>query len=129
MDNELNSMRWLNFQFPWILMMGLITLQSQLSGAMLGPALAPGLDKAIHFFIFGVLGWLMARGLSNSARDMIRNNYLWLILLFALSFATVDELHQSMVPGRYLDVWDWLADVFGIIVFMLWYKKRNAVKV
>ena len=96
---------------------------------MLGPALIKGLDKIIHFLIFGVLGWLMARGFSNSTKAYVRKNYSWLILLVAFSFAVVDEIHQSMVPGRYPDISDWAADVAGIIIFMFWYKKRYPIKV
>ena len=105
-------------------MMVLITIQSGLSGADLQISLAKGLDKVIHFLIFGVLGWLMTRGFINAPGHFIPNHYKWFVITIALLFAITDEWHQSRIAGRYSDAWDWLADALGAIIFMWWYKKR-----
>ncbi len=110
-------------------MMGLITFQSGLSGVELELELTRGLDKAIHFLIFGVLGWLMTRGFINAPGTFISKYYMWFVIVIAFFFAVLDELHQSQIPGRYPDAWDWVADTLGILVFMWWYTKRNIPKI
>lgn len=118
----------LNAHVPWLLMMFLLTIQSSIAGDVLQVTLISGLDKIIHFFIFGVLGWLMTRGADKSNNDFIKRNTLWLIPLIVALFATLDEFHQSMVPGRFADLRDWLSDFSGAILFMIIYKKKKTAK-
>jgi VanZ family protein len=71
----------------------------------------PFADKLAHFGFYGVMGFLCAmwrRESGGSARGA---------LLFALAFVAfvgaVDEVHQHWIPGRSMDVIDWLADAAG----------------
>jgi VanZ family protein len=32
-------------------------------------------------------------------------------------------------PGRMADFWDWLTDILGVLIFVMWFKKRNPLKV
>jgi VanZ family protein len=68
-----------------------------------------GLDKAAHFLMYGVLGFLLARGWS-----AVRWRGPWLVpVAIALLMGVADELRQRTVPGRSADVADWVADVSG----------------
>ncbi|MBR9988392.1 MAG: VanZ family protein [Gemmatimonadetes bacterium] len=69
----------------------------------------PGLDKVAHFGMYGVLGFLLARGwLAADWRGT------WLLpVLIALLLGMADELRQRSVPGRSAEVADWVADVAG----------------
>ncbi len=126
MQSEKNSagpdacILFLHAHIPWMLMMTLITIESALTGKVL-VELAHGLDKFVHFMIFGVLGWLLMRGFSLARHTFLRKGRLWWTPLAGGIFAMLDELHQALVPGRYPDVKDWLADFGGICVFMLLY--------
>lgn len=70
------------------------------------------MDKIIHFGVYLVLGFFIQRSLrierSSSA-------FTW-ILAFVIGalFGASDEWHQSFVPGRTTDVFDWAADCAGI---------------
>jgi VanZ family protein len=68
-----------------------------------------GLDKAAHFVMYGVLGFLLARGwLAVAWRGA------WLApVVIALLLGAADELRQRSIPGRSADVSDWIADVGG----------------
>jgi len=114
------SLLFLHAHFPWMLMIALITIESALTGKVL-VELAHGLDKFVHFMIFGVLGWLLMRGCSLARHEILKKGRLWWTPLAGGVFAMLDELHQALVPGRYPDVKDWLADFSGIVVFMLLY--------
>lgn len=61
-------------------------------------------DKLIHAGLYAALAglWLWAR----PGRP-------WQALLLASLYGAVDEWHQSWVPGRSSDSWDWLADTAG----------------
>lgn len=122
-------LKQINYQLPWVIMMVLITIESGISGSEFNITLAAGVDKIIHFFIFGVLGWLMTRGLSNAPGKFIPKYFIWLVILLALFFGVSDELHQTQTPGRTPDILDWVADALGIIFFMWLYLKRNNTKV
>ncbi|HEX2165851.1 MAG TPA: VanZ family protein [Longimicrobiales bacterium] len=68
-----------------------------------------GLDKVAHFTMYGVLGFLLARGWS-----AVGWRGAWLLpALIALLLGVADERRQSALPGRTADVADWVADLSG----------------
>jgi VanZ family protein len=69
-----------------------------------------GTDKAGHFFMYGMLGFLILRAASRtrSARALLAT------LAGVAIFAALDEWHQAFIPGRSADVGDWVADVIGV---------------
>jgi VanZ family protein len=80
----------------------------------IGPGI-PGLDKVVHFSMYGILGLLVARALE-APRDLpTRVNALTAMLVFAFA----DELHQLLIPGRSASVWDWTADAAGALAGLL----------
>ncbi len=109
----------LNLQMPWLVMMTLITIQSAMTSSLL-VQLPRGFDKVIHFFIFFVLGWLLARGLFGNPLKTSPARWAAILAGGAL-FAMLDEMHQALVPGRYADFKDWLADMAGLTLAALWY--------
>ncbi|MFC1564601.1 VanZ family protein [candidate division KSB1 bacterium] len=73
------------------------------------------LDKVVHFFEYGILGFLFLRAIyySQSERELPRS----LLTAFGITifFAAFDELHQIYVPGRTASFMDFAADFAGII--------------
>ncbi|NOX88450.1 MAG: VanZ family protein [Calditrichaeota bacterium] len=116
----------LNAHAPWIIMMVLITIQSSIEGFDL-PKLGIQIeDKLVHFLIFGILGWLLARGMSKELISGIRNHPFSVSIIMGILFAVFDEWHQSMVPGRDASAGDLIADTLGILVFVAYfYYKRE----
>ena len=56
---------------------------------------------------------------------------LLLALLIGVLYAASDEYHQSLVPGRDSDVYDWVADSIGLaagIGAMVYYKRKRSRK-
>lgn len=68
-----------------------------------------GLDKVAHFTMYGVLGFLLARGW---AAVGWRGGWL-LPVVIALLLGIADELRQRKLPGRSADTADWIADLSG----------------
>lgn len=69
-------------------------------------------DKVAHFVEYFILGLLLFRG---ARWEISRSRIATLVFLCAIgaSVGALDEFYQSLIPGREMDVRDWMADVFG----------------
>ena len=76
-------------------------------------------DKVMHFGEYAILGFLTAMGFSKIVK---KDRMVFLLSALCAGFYGVfDELHQYFVPGRYLEFWDIMANIFGAIVAGLLY--------
>ncbi len=121
--------QFLKVHGPWIFLMILIMAQSSISRLPVPDVGINYFDKILHFFVFGILGMLIQRGMMRSDRKCIKKYALLISISIGLLFALSDEWHQSFVPGRIADELDWVADALGIIAFSYLYfrfkKKRE----
>jgi len=102
------SLRWL----PALVWAGGIFAVSAMSAPpKIGPEF-PLKDKAIHWTLFCILGWLIARALRRTHNLSLPKTFVLAILL-ASAYGASDEFHQRFVPNRTCDVMDWLADTLG----------------
>jgi VanZ family protein len=85
-----------------------------------GPRIT-GLDKVVHFSVYGLLGTLVCRQ-TGAGRGAV------VAVLVASAFGASDEWHQSFVPGRTMELADWLADTagaaLGVAVYRRWPRYR-----
>jgi VanZ family protein len=66
-----------------------------------------------HFVGYALLGALAIRGFAGAAwAGVTLRAALWAVL-FCGAYAATDEWHQSIVPNRFPDPLDWMADVAG----------------
>ena len=123
--------RILKIHGPWIGLMIAITIESSFSDVEVPDLGLEFADKIYHFTVFGVLGVLLIRGMLFATYRALKNHPFAATLIIGALFALSDEIHQSFVPGRSMDAYDWIADVLGIALFSLgylWYlRKRRAV--
>lgn len=74
-------------------------------------------DKAIHFFVFGLIAILIVR---------IRRPVTWkwasMAFFIVSGFGALDEIRQSFTPGRSVETEDWIADSLGAAVAIACYK-------
>ena len=68
-------------------------------------------DKLLHLVEYSILGYLAV----NSFRE-ISIGQLFVIIISCLGFACIDELWQSLIPGRFSSGLDIIADGIGIII-------------
>ena len=71
----------------------------------------PGADKVAHFGFYGVAGFLFVlwrREIGKGAAVAVA----W-AAIFAVLLGAVDEFHQQWIPGRSMDLLDWVADFAG----------------
>ena len=73
-----------------------------------------GWDKVAHFMMYGVGGAIAAwTGHLRGRRAG------WIALLVVLATGMADELHQSTLAARQADLFDWIADAAGAVLFYL----------
>jgi VanZ family protein len=68
-------------------------------------------DKALHFPEYLGLSLLLARAFYGEGLPPVRAALF--ALLLASAYGVSDEIHQSFVPKRTADVYDWIADTCG----------------
>jgi VanZ family protein len=72
-------------------------------------------DKVAHFCEYGLLGALLWRAFRNAGDRWTARSAVWAAVTGML-YGASDEIHQGFVPGRHIDVTDWLADAVGVAV-------------
>ena len=92
---------------------GLSSLSGNQLAVLLGPAYSlHHIDKIGHTIIYAVFGWGLIRALAfNPYRPAVGR--VLVTLLIGVAYGAMDEWHQSFVPGRACDPFDWVADAAG----------------
>lgn len=71
-------------------------------------------DKLVHATMYGIFAWLATRALTRSGQPLLRS--ILLVILGIMVFGALDEWHQQFIPGRSMDLFDWLADLSGATI-------------
>lgn len=74
-------------------------------------------DKVVHFFIFGVLVFLMIIGLNKQYRYLLlRQNAIQISIGVGILYGLLIEFIQYLIPGRSFEFTDILANTFGCFI-------------
>jgi VanZ family protein len=82
-----------------------------------------GVDKVKHFG--GYLGLTVLLYITLLFQDKykaLKDHAAGAAFIIIAFYGILDELHQMLVPGRSADVLDWVADVAGVIIGLLFVK-------
>lgn len=75
--------------------------------------------KSAHIFVYLILYWLLKRAVDLTTNKKSTKIQLLLPIFICLVYAVSDELHQSLVPGRYATIRDVGYDMFGVSIAFL----------
>jgi VanZ family protein len=122
------------YQFPAIVWAIVIYVASSIPSTRLPKILVQVSDKFLHVMVFFVFGLLLYRGLDQpNGPSGFSGRRAMLALAAVIVYGLADELHQSFVPGRTLDLWDIVADSIGgalavtlIFLFHRFRRRRGA---
>ena len=124
MSDKRNSYTWLVIGYAMLILV--ISSIPDLSPPQLGFKYQ---DKLYHFLEYAIFSILLFFALFNSTSNFFKENILFVAILIGIVFAGIDEIHQSLVPGRSADITDFLADFMGLafvqLVFWLFYRKKS----
>jgi VanZ family protein len=122
--NSAKHFAW--YHLPVILYAAAITAVSSIPDLSTGDIQFIAVDKLAHFLEYSIFAYITFRSFSHIER--LRLPTAWLLtMLFITLFAAADEFHQSFVPGRDMDVYDFLVDVGGalLITTLLFLRRRR----
>jgi VanZ family protein len=80
------------------------------------PTIPAGGDKPWHLIGYTGFGLVIARALAGGLGRPVVLRTALLGIVFGVTYAVTDEIHQMFVPGRSADVVDLLADTAGVIL-------------
>ncbi len=106
----------MNLNYSWTVTIGymlLITILSHVPQEDLPESITSGPDNLFHFVEYSILGFLLFRSITSD--ESLAFHPLYGSLLVGISFAILDEFHQSFVPGRHMSSIDMLFDSIGIL--------------
>ncbi|HEU4508542.1 MAG TPA: VanZ family protein [Pyrinomonadaceae bacterium] len=75
--------------------------------------------KLAHFTEYAILGFLAARAFRTSPRPAIRDRWFLISATIVVTYALIDEYHQSFVPSRTGSIYDSLIDMAGGLTALL----------
>lgn len=79
-------------------------------------------DKLAHLGVFAVLSFLMIIGFKKQQKyQYLRKNAVLISMLVSMLYASVLELGQSAVPGRYANFYDMMFNSVGVLAGYLGY--------
>jgi VanZ family protein len=82
--------------------------------------------KIAHFTEYAILGFLAARAFRTSPREPINSRWFLISVTLVVTFALLDEYHQSFVPSRTGTIFDSLIDIAGGLTALLLVRRRTA---
>ncbi len=104
------------YHFPVIAYLIIIFIFSSIPGDDLPDLSYTISDKIIHALIYFFAFLLFYISLSHTRRDsFFHKNSILFSIIFATIYALSDEFHQSFVPNRDADIFDFLADFAGVL--------------
>jgi VanZ family protein len=81
--------------------------------------------KLAHFIEYAILGILAARAFRTSPRPKVSGRWFLISLTLIVTFALMDEYHQSFVPSRTGSPYDSLIDIAGGLTALLVIRRRK----
>ncbi len=101
----------------------LITFLSHVPQEDLPKSDLDSIDYIFHLAEYSILGFLLFRSIISD--ESLAFHPLYGSLLIGISFAILDEFHQSFVPGRHMSSIDMLFDSIGIVFGTFAYSKTR----
>ena len=117
-------------KYSWTVTIGymvLISILSHIPQKDIPESITSGPDNTdllFHFVEYSILGFLLFGSITSD--ESLTFHPFYGSLLIGISFAILDEFHQSFVPGRHMSSTDVFFDSLGIVFGMFAsYKIRN----
>jgi VanZ family protein len=108
-SNEMNRAERIFWRGLALFYAAVIFWLSSIPPIQTGPSYA---DKIFHFTEYFIFAFLLLKAFT---KRLVQGKDAIAPLLIGAIYAATDELHQAFVPGRTPSVFDWIADVAGIL--------------
>lgn len=118
-NQNINNIIRYFFVGQWIVLSIIIFYLSHQNTITILPQSILEYDKLLHFiayFIYGLSTLTMLFFVKKNDKKLILIG-----LIVSILFAISDEVHQYFVPDRIMDIYDLIADLFGILFSILFF--------
>jgi len=78
------------------------------------------IDKIYHFIEYSIFSFLAFHAFVHTPLVTLSKNAIVWAVLFTSFYGATDEIHQLFVQGRYASVIDWVFDVAGGFIGIVW---------
>ena len=82
-------------------------------------------DKLLHLLEYSIFGYLLLRAVHGSDNTMPWKIAILISFIIGTFYGFTDELHQSVVPGRFAAISDFVFDGLGVIAGIFIYRRRS----
>jgi VanZ family protein len=96
----------------WILWAIVVLVLTLMPGEAIPNVPIFGIDKLVHFFIFGTLNLLMLIAFKKQETK----EYLKICFFSSIGYGILIEFIQPFVPGRTFSIYDMIANTIGVIL-------------
>lgn len=119
--------RFLRYHLPALLYAGLIIAVSAIPNLRSPEVRVVALDKLVHFLEYAIFSFLAFRAFAHLTRTIRADTAYLLTIFFVSLFAVFDEYFQSFIPGRHMDAFDLVMDIFGalLVATFFWLRRRR----
>jgi VanZ family protein len=108
--------KFIKLWFPPIFYAILIFYGSSIEGPFIVDLEVGNIDKLIHFLEYLFFGFLLIRAIRGSDARITKNTAILLTFIIGTFYGFTDELHQSVIPGRFATISDFIADSIGTFI-------------
>jgi VanZ family protein len=106
---------------PLIIYWIILFIATTIPGKSLPPiGVSDKINHLVAYFILTVM--LDLTFLAQQSIDILRRYSVQFAILTAAVYGIIDEIHQSFIPGRSCDFYDWIADIIGASLTFFVYK-------
>lgn len=120
--NQSKIESFLQFQLPAFAWALFIFTVSSIPQVKL-PNLVAYSDKVVHAGVFFILCWLFHVAFRFQGKIFFHKHSLVIAFLLTSFFGITDEYHQLFTPGRSTDLFDWVSDTTGALIYVLIYSR------
>lgn len=84
-------------------------------------------DKIAHIVEYSIFSFLWWKALRTVDKGQAFHDKI--IFVWGALFAASDEIHQGFIPGRQASIWDWAADIIGVLLtlYFLTNNEKNRI--
>lgn len=108
-----NTKKFIKFWSPPLVYAILIYWLSSLERPFVIDVSINHFDKLIHLAEYAIFGFLLIRAVDSSGNGLSIRKAVIITFIIGTFCGLTDELHQSVVPGRYATVADFIFDSIG----------------
>ncbi len=108
---------------PAMFIMGLIFFLSHQPGDTIRIPFGLHIDKVLHALTYAILGFSYIYALGDLQKQVSKRFFDTIIILMCLTYGISDEWHQSFTPMRFPSGADIIADGFGGLVAVFFWRK------